>query len=116
MVEAAHRAYALGLGLGRGRGHLPGLGYRIGQWFLTEHVLAGGDRGEGDLRVRVARRADVDQVDVLPVDDVVPVGRVLGPAELAGGGRDLAAVAAAHHRHLCRQRQIERTVDGAPCL
>jgi hypothetical protein len=116
VVEAAHRPYAPGLRLRGGRGHLAGLGHRVGQRFLAEHVLAGGERGQRDLLVRVARGADVDEVDVLPGDHAPPVGGVLRPAEFRGRGGDTGVAATADQRHLRRQRQIERVVDGAPRL
>jgi hypothetical protein len=106
----------MGLRHRRGRGHLARLGHRVGQGLLAEDVFSGGQRGQRDLGVRVARGADVDQIDVVPGDHRPPVRGVFLPAELGGGGRDRVLVAAAHHSHPCRQRQVERAVDGAPRL
>ena len=60
--------------------HALGFGDGIGQRLLAEHRLPGARRGDRDLGVRIAGRADVDEVDVLAVDDLFPVGRRLLPA------------------------------------
>ena len=59
---------------------------RVGERLLAQHVLAGGERGERDLGVAVAGRADVDDVDVVALDDLAPVGRGLLPSPTVGGG------------------------------
>ena len=41
-----------------------------GDRLFAQHVLAGFQRRHRQLEVRVARRADVDHVDVVPVDDI----------------------------------------------
>ena len=46
-----------------------GLGDVVGQRLLQQDVLAGGQRRLGDLGVEVAGQADVDEVDVGPLDD-----------------------------------------------
>ena len=53
---------------------------------LTEHVLAGVKRRDGDSRVHVRRRADPDHVDVGVVDDLAPVIADARNAELHGEG------------------------------
>ena len=82
--EADHRADAvLGGPLGGG-GHRLGLGDRVGQRLLAQHVLAGRQRGDRDLGVGVARRADVDEVDVVAaLDEAAPVGLGLASSRAA---------------------------------
>ncbi len=80
VVEAHHRALAtLPGGVGRGD-HLRGLDDAVGHRLLHQHVLAGLERGDGDLAVGVTRRADVDHVDVVAGDRGAPVGLGIGPA------------------------------------
>ena len=52
---------------------------------LAQHVLARFQRGDGDRRVHVGPRADAHRVDAVVVDDLAPVGRHPGDAELARG-------------------------------
>ena len=80
--EADHGAHAARRGALGGRGHRLGLGDGVGQRLLAQHVLAGLERGDGDLGVGVARRADVDEVDVVARDHRAPVGlgRLPSPA------------------------------------
>ncbi len=66
--EADHRPHAVRGRTVGGGGHRLRLGDRVGERLLAEHVLAGLERGDGDLRVGVAGRADVDQVDVVAGD------------------------------------------------
>ena len=74
-------------------GHRLGLGDGVGERLLAEHVLARVERGDRDLGVGVARRADVDQVDVV-------AGRAAGasrsPSTPSPGGR--------RPRRPCRRR------------
>jgi hypothetical protein len=82
VAEADHRAHAgTGCPLGRLR-HPNGLLHRVRQGLLAEHVLACVEGCDGDLGMRVARRADVDDVDGRVVDDTAPVGLRVLPAEL----------------------------------
>ena len=98
-------------GLLHRRQHLLGFGDRVGQRFLAEHHLARLGRGDGDFGVAVARRADVDDVDVLPVDDLVPVGRGFFPAELIGRSPDGVGGAAAEDLHPRRMLGREEPAD-----
>ena len=77
VVVADHVGHA---GLGDGGEHALGFRDRVAERLLAEDRLAGARRGDRDLGVRVAGRADVDEVDVLAVDDLFPVGRRLLPA------------------------------------
>ena len=86
--EADHRPDPAGRGLLGRLGHRLGLRDRVGQRLLAEHVLAGLERGDGDLGVRVTRGADVDQVDVVPLDHAAPVGLGARPAQPLGGVGD----------------------------
>src|SRR5919199_1242265 len=51
VVEADHRPHAAGGGRLRGAGHVLGLGDRVGERLLAQHVLAGLERGDRDLGV-----------------------------------------------------------------
>ena len=105
--EADHRAHAALGGAGGGIRHRLGLGDRVRERLLDQHVLARLERGDRDLGVRVARGHDVDDVDVVAGDHLAPVGRRLGPAPLLGGCGDGIRIAADDHGHLDRIRQVE---------
>ncbi len=62
------------------------LGDRVGQRLLAQHVLACFQRGDGDLGVAVARRADVDDVDVV-AGRPPPASRLPRPASRTVGRR-----------------------------
>ena len=72
-------------GVGRRR-HRLGLGQRIGERLLAQHVLARPQCGDRDRRVQVAGRGDVDQLDVVAGDQRAPVGLDGRPAEPVRGG------------------------------
>jgi hypothetical protein len=92
IVVADHVQHARLADLGE---HAVGLRDRIGQRLLAKHYLTGARCRDGNGRVQIARRADVDQVDVLAVDDGLPVGRRLFPAILAPGRLDFVFRASA---------------------
>ena len=81
----AEREPELGLQalLTRQRRGPPGVAKVVGHRLLAEHVLAGVERRPGQLEMRVARRADVDEVDVVALDQRPMVG---------GDGRDREAL------------------------
>ena len=81
--------------------------------FSHEHVLAGFEGGDGDLGVHPAGGADIDDVDVVPVEDGTPVGGGLGPAILLRGRSDLPGVPA-HEHFLLEGRDIEVGRDVPP--
>ena len=68
----------------RERGRPPRVAKVVGHRFLAEHVLAGFERRPGQLEVRVARCADVDEVDVIPLDQRAMVGGDGGNREALG--------------------------------
>ena len=78
VVERDHVGHA---GLLDGGDHLLGLGHVHGQRLLADDHLAGLGGGQHDLVVHVVGRADVDQVDVLALDQLPPVGldRLVAP-------------------------------------
>src|SRR5829696_5930542 len=115
-VEAGHRPDAAGGRPGRGGGHGPRLLDGVGQWLLAEDVLAGLQGGDRDLGVAGARGADVDQVDVVALDQPLPVGLPGGPAEPAGRGRHGGGVPAADGGHPGREREVEDVADRPPGL
>ena len=116
VVEAGHRADAPGGGPRRRGRHGLGLGQRVGERLLAQHVLARLERRDGDLGVQVARRAHVHELDVVAFDQGVPV-RVRGrPAEPARRGAHRGRVPAAQHGHGGLQRQVEHVRRGPPGL
>jgi hypothetical protein len=112
--EAAEGADAAGGGVGRGGGHLLGLGHGVRQRLLAQHVLAGGECGEGDLVVGVARGADVDDVDLGVLDEVLPAGGAGGEPVLLRGVGDRGLGAARDGVQHRGGRQVEEPVCGAP--
>ena len=85
--------------LARGLQHLPRLGEVVGQRLLADDVLARGQRGQHDLLVRIARRRDVDELDVGPRDQRVVVGLVPLPPQLLGRLLDARLVSPADRHH-----------------
>ena len=81
IVEGDHVGHAGPL---HGRHHLLGLGGVHRQRLLADHHLAGRGGGHHDVVVQHVGHANVDQVDVLPGDQLPPVGllRLVAP----GGG------------------------------
>src|SRR6185369_11901219 len=61
--------------------HLLGFTERVGERLLAEDGFFGFGGGNGDRLVRIAGRADIDDIDVRAGDDLFPAGRRLGPAE-----------------------------------
>ncbi len=100
----------------RGRRHRLRLFDGVGEGLLAEHVLAGVERRDRDLRVRVTRGDDVDDLDVVPGDHVAPVGRALGPAPLLGGRGDGFRIPADHDIHRRRGVEFEEPGGDAPAL
>ena len=105
--EADHRAHSALGGAGGGIRHRLGLFDRVGERLLAQHVLAGLERGDRDLGVRVARRDDVDDVDVIPSDHLAPVGGRFRPAPLLGCRGHGIRIPAHDHGHLDGLRQVE---------
>ena len=79
-------------------------------------MLAGLERRDRDLGVRVAGRHDVDDVDVVAGDHLAPVGGGLGPAPLLSGGGDGVRVAADDDGHLGIGGKVEEAGRDAPAL
>ena len=74
-VVVAHHVDDAGL-LGGGV-HALGVGDGVGQRLLAQDRLAGLGGRDRDRRVRIAGRADVDDVDVLARQHLLPAGGVL---------------------------------------
>jgi hypothetical protein len=116
VVEADHAAHAaLPRPLGR-RDHRARLVHGVRERLLTEHVLAGVQRGDRDLGVRVAGRAYVDQLHVVATEQPLPVGFGAAPAQLGRGGLHGVGVAAADHSHVRVEREVEEPARRAPGL
>ena len=116
VVETHHGADPPGLGPGGRRRHGLGLGHRVGQRLLAQHVLARLQRGDGNLGVRVAGRAHVDQLHVVAFEQGAPVG--FHPAEPVALRRHLRrrAVPAAQCGQHRTHRQVEGVRGGPPGL
>jgi hypothetical protein len=97
------------------RHHL-GLLDGVRERLLAQNVLAGLERGDGDLRVRVARRADVDKVHVVAAQEHPPVRLDRAPAQPLGGGPGGVRRAAAEGGHVDVVGQVEEAPRGAPRL
>ena len=112
--EAAERTHAAVGGVGGSGSHLLRLRHRVRQRLLAQHVLAGRERGEGDLVVGVARGADVDDVDAGILDQVLPASGVGGETVPFGGVGDRGLGAARDRVQHRGGRQIEEAMRGAP--
>jgi hypothetical protein len=77
---------------------------------LAEHHLAGLGGGDGDVVVRVVGRADVDRVDVVAFDQLLPVRLDRLVAPLVGEGLGLLRGAAAHGLEDRAVLQVEEVV------
>ena len=116
VVEADHAAHP-GRARPVGRGHHRArLVDRVGQRLLAQHVLAGVQRGDGDLGVRVAGRAHVDERDVVPFQQLLPVRLHRTPAQPPGRRAGRVGVPAAEHGQIRLQRQVEEAPRGPPGL
>ena len=72
--------------------------------------------GDGDLGVTVAGCADVDEVDVVPLDQHPPVGLGGGPAVPVGGPAHGVRVPSADRGEHRAAGQVEDASDGPPAL
>ena len=83
------------LGAFDGRDHLLAFGGVKGERLLAHDHLAGLGRRDGDLHVAVVGRADVDDVDILALDELAPIGLdgFVAPRVGEGAGVGLAAAA-----------------------
>ena len=114
--ESAHRVDALADRLaGRGR-HLLGLGDRVGQRLLAQHVLAGPQGGDGDLAVGVPGV----QMSIRSMSSRSMTRRQSvstdATAEPLRGRPHRSLVAAGHDGQLRGQRQVEESVGVPPRL
>src|SRR5699024_12174084 len=66
--------------------------------------------------MRIPRRADVDEVDIVPLEDASPVGFDVATAELVSGRARPLLVAPDEHSHFWIKRQIEEPGRYAPPL
>lgn len=116
VVEAHDRHLTAGRGPLGGVRHGLRLGDRVGERLLAQHVLAGLQCGDRDLRMAVAGGADVHQLHVVPGDQGTPVGLRRRPAVTGGGGLDGRTVASADGGESGSHRQVEDMSDRAPPL
>ncbi len=106
VVEVDHRNRA---GLAPGADHVRGFVQRVRQRLLAVDVLAGLEGRDDDVMMQIAGRRDVDQVNVVPRDELAIVGLVALPAKLFGCLADGLLVAPGDgdhlgHRHLREER------------
>lgn len=103
----------------RDHGRVGGLGSHGGgvvevvtQRLLAQHVLTGRHQGQGDLAVQLVGHHDRDDVDVVGLDDLMPVGGGALVAVAVGGigGEGQIGVADGRQSHL---RHAAGAEDGA---
>ncbi len=90
--------------LASGRGHVLRFFSVHRQRFFARHDFAGLECGEGDIVMRVVRRADVDDLDLRVVDNAPPVVHRLLPPPALGHLFDFGFVAAANRFEARPQR------------
>ena len=90
-----HRAHQDAIGLARGFDHRPCLLRAARERALAQHVLAGFERRRRHRGMQEVRRADVDRVDVLVVEEIVQTARRGRHVELLRHASRLLAVAIA---------------------
>ena len=93
IVEPHHRLHATGTRGDRSGDHRLRLRDRVRERLLDQDVLAGLEGGQGHLGMQVTGRADVDDVDVVALDDRLPVGRRLLPSVPVRSRLDVRGVA-----------------------
>jgi hypothetical protein len=116
VVERHHRTHAVSCcPVGRGR-HDNGLVDGVRQRLLAQDVLAGVERGDGHLGVRVSRRAHVDEIDVVAVEQILPASGELGPAQPPRGRGGTRTIAPRENAHDRLAGQVEEMWRSTPCL
>ena len=80
--------------------HGPALGGVAGEGLLAQHVLAGGDGGQGDGRVGVGRGGDGHRRHTVQADGLLHRGEAAGDVEQRGPGRGLGRIAADQGHHV----------------
>ena len=84
-----------------------------GQWFFAQHHLAGFGGGDSYLGVLIVRRADIDGVDVVALDQFAPIGFVALVAPLFSEGLGLVFGATAHGLEHGAMAEIVKEVADA---
>ena len=116
--DSGHAAVVVPHGIGDA-GFLHGLDHRhtflgsAGQWFFTQHHLAGFGGGDSYLGVLIVRRADIDGVDVVALDQFAPIGFVALVAPLFSEGLGLVFGAAAYSLEHGAMAEIVKEVADA---
>ena len=98
-------------GLGDGIDHFLALRPVHGQRLFAQDHLAVLGRGDGDVGMRVVRRADVDDVDVLAFHQPPPIGLDGCIAPAVGKRLGLVGTAGAHGLENRAMLQIEEMID-----
>ncbi len=93
--------------------HLLPLGRIHGKRLLAEDHLAGLGRGDGDIVVQVVRHADIDRVDIVPLDELSPIGLDRGVTPRIGELPGLGLVAGTHGLQHRLVLEVEEIVDAA---
>jgi hypothetical protein len=114
VVEAHHGPGARRVGRVGGRLHRLGFREGVGEGLLAQHVLARGEGGDRDRRVRVAGRGDVDELDVVAGDQRPPVRLDRPPAEPLRRRPRGGLVPAADGGEPRPQREVEGTAHRVP--
>ena len=94
--------------------HRLGFLHGHGERLFAEDMLAGPGGGDGDLRMRVVRRVDVENIDLGIGHDFAPIGHRVFPAELFRRGPDALLVASANRVQLRHRRDGEKFINLPP--
>src|SRR4029077_3139069 len=94
--------------------HTLGFGERVGERLFAEDNLLSFSGGNRDWHMQIARRADVDNVNVLALDDLLPGSRMLQPAIFLGRALDRRFVASTNDLHYRIEWDIEESAHLPP--
>ena len=116
--DGGHSAVVVPHGVGDA-GFLHGLNHRhtflgsAGQWFFAQHHLAGFGGSDSHFGMLIVRRADIDGVDVVALDQFAPIGFVALVAPLFSEGLGLVFGATAHGLEHGAMAEIVKEVADA---
>ena len=61
--------------------HLSGIRQGQGKRLLAKYMLPRLRRGNGNLLMGIAWGVDIDQIDIFPIDKLLPIGNAFTPAQ-----------------------------------
>ncbi|MNC41382.1 hypothetical protein D3C75_901480 [compost metagenome] len=80
--------------------HFAGICQIQRQRLLTENMLACLSRRQGDLLMRITRSVDIDEINIIPGDQLLPVRYTFRPAQLISRCSHRFGIPAANNGHL----------------